>query len=134
MNKALILFCSCALILLGLSCSDDPPEGNPQVPPSTKKLNTTPTAQSSNIPVLAAGQMIKVGDNPMSIGHTASPEIVDWNNDGKKDLILGTYITFPNPEEGKVMLYLNEGTDEAPVFKKGEFMSAAGEVISVGAG
>ncbi|MCP4711951.1 MAG: hypothetical protein GY869_25300 [Planctomycetes bacterium] len=134
MNKILTLLCAGVLILTGFSCgenSDTPPAEQPV----TSNQPDNPTAPAPVLPVLAAGHKIKVGDNPISIGHTASPEIVDWNNDGKKDLILGTYLTFPIfPEEGKVMLYLNEGTDEAPVFNKGEFMSAGGDIISVGAG
>ncbi len=131
MNKFLFILCTCFLIMAGLSCSENDSDTSSE-PPVTNNQSDNP---ATTTPVLLVGQMLKVGDNPISIGHTASPEIVDWNNDGKKDLILGTYITLPNPiEEGKVMLYLNEGTDEAPVFKTGEFMSAAGSVISVGAG
>jgi len=85
------------------------------------------------LPVLQAGKLIMVGGQPLTIGHTASPEVADWNNDGKKDLLVGTYITGA-VEIGKVMLFLNQGTDEAPLFSRGEFMQAGGEVISVGAG
>ena len=37
---------------------------------------------------------------------------MDWNNDGKKDLLLGKW----QSTAGQVRLYLNVGTDAAPVF------------------
>ena len=123
MNKILLLFCICAAIFTGLSCSENDSEAPPSEQPVTTNQTKDPVTSVAP-PVLLAGKIINVGNNPITIGHTASPEIVDWNNDGKKDLILGTYITFPAfPEEGKVM-----------VFKEGAFMSAGGEVINVGAG
>jgi hypothetical protein len=140
MKKHLILICTCLMLFAGVSCKKE----GPQTPPPEKSTTPQsgqqqpekqPEATASNLPVLQAAVQIMSGAQPLTIGHTASPEIVDWNNDGKKDLILGTYLTFPNPiEEGKVMLYLNQGTDEAPVFKEGRYLQAAGQVISVGAG
>lgn len=53
------------------------------------------------------------------------PCVTDWNNDGKKDLILGQF--FP----GKIRLYVNRGTDRAPVFKDFEYLKAGGEEITL---
>lgn len=40
----------------------------------------------------------------------AKPFMVDWNNDGRKDLLLGS-------GDGRVYLYINVGTDVSPVFR-----------------
>jgi hypothetical protein len=36
--------------------------------------------------------------------------VVDWNEDGKQDLLIGYFIF------GPIYLYLNSGTNTAPVF------------------
>lgn len=55
----------------------------------------------------------------------AAPFVVDWNNDGRKDLLIGG-------ASGSVSLMLNNGTESAPAFGKGVFLESAGGVISVG--
>ncbi len=90
------------------------------------------TVASSNpapgLPILKAGMQIRVANKALTIGHTASPEVLDWNNDGKKDLLVGTF------QNGKVMLFLNRGTDAAPLFEEGRVLQAGGRDISVGFG
>ncbi len=39
-----------------------------------------------------------------------TPDIADWNSDGKKDIIAGNM-------NGNLRVYLNEGSDESPLFK-----------------
>jgi len=70
----------------------------------------------------ADGEVIDV-----EIGHLV-PCVTDWNNDGKKDLIVGQF------SGGKIRLYLNRGTDSAPAFKDFTYLSAGGEEISLPAG
>ena len=53
------------------------------------------------------------------------PSAVDWNGDGKKDLLVGQY------KGGKIRLYLNQGTDNAPVFKDFTYLQAGEKVISL---
>jgi FlgD Ig-like domain/Fibronectin type III domain/FG-GAP-like repeat len=60
-------------------------------------------------PVLDAGIHVQDGQNDMQVGNNSSPLPVDWDNDGDKDLMMGT------DEEG-ILMYLNIGTNEAPVF------------------
>jgi hypothetical protein len=43
------------------------------------------------------------------------PRVVYWDDDNRKDLLIGT-------SDGKVRIYLNTGTDEAPVFDSGTFL------------
>jgi hypothetical protein len=45
----------------------------------------------------------------VDVGSRATPSFVDWNNDGLKDLICGAL-------DGKIRIFLNEGTDTEPAF------------------
>ena len=57
------------------------------------------------------GVMIKAAGKDLDVGSNASPCVVDWNGDGKKDLVMGK-------GNGEVYVYLNEGTNEQPIFGK----------------
>jgi len=50
-----------------------------------------------------------VGGTDIDVGSRATPTIVDWNSDGKKDLVVGAL-------DGKVYIFINEGTDTEPDF------------------
>jgi hypothetical protein len=47
----------------------------------------------------------------------ATPRVVDWNNDGRKDIIVGSWGAANNG----LIVFLNVGTDAAPVFKQPQF-------------
>ena len=51
---------------------------------------------------------------------------MDWNNDGKKDLITGS-----SYDDGRVKIYLNTGTDAAPLFNGSTLVQASGSPISM---
>ncbi|MBI3097512.1 MAG: hypothetical protein HYY93_04595 [Planctomycetes bacterium] len=74
------------------------------------------------------GRATKVHDGKepidVSIGH-ATPYVIDWNRDGKKDLLVGQF------DEGKLRIYLNQGRDGAPEFKGFSYMQAGGKDASV---
>ena len=57
------------------------------------------------------------------VGNLA-PDAVDWNEDGKLDLVLGGYT-------GLVYLFLNEGSADAPRFAAGQPLTAAGALLRV---
>lgn len=85
---------------------------------------------------LGPEQIVQAEYPPSAIqlsGYTA-PSYVDWNNDGKKDLIVGaehTEITQNGPvESGKVYVYLNEGQDTAPVFNQSFFAQSDANDLS----
>jgi len=61
----------------------------------------------------------------LDVGEYATPVVLDWNNDGKKDLIVGN-------KEGFVSLYLNTGTDGTPTFSSPIKLSAPSSEIDVG--
>lgn len=55
------------------------------------------------------GELIQLNDGDLDVGFNSSPAMVDWNGDGKKDLIVGN-------KNGKISLFFNKGEDNAPVF------------------
>ncbi|UCE06815.1 MAG: T9SS type A sorting domain-containing protein [bacterium] len=70
-------------------------------------------------PQLTSKGFIKVGSTSLNVGNRASPVVVDWNNDGKKDLVVGD-------DNGYVRLYLNIGTNSAPAFTNYTRLKAGG--------
>ncbi|MHC5054817.1 MAG: hypothetical protein ACYTKD_08875 [Planctomycetota bacterium] len=79
-------------------------------------------AMRESVRLEADGEPIDV-----EIGHFV-PTVTDWNGDGRKDLIFGQF------RGGKIGLYLNRGTDAAPVFKDLSYLRAGGTEISLPAG
>jgi TolB-like protein len=59
----------------------------------------------------APGVMVKAAGKDLDVGSDASPCVVDWNEDGKKDLVMGK-------GNGEIYIFLNEGSDQQPVFGK----------------
>ena len=59
----------------------------------------------------------------------ASPRIADWDNDGRKDLIVGL-------NDGRVRVYLNVNTDAAPSFDAGSMVQVgpAGSKVDLDVG
>jgi hypothetical protein len=78
---------------------------------------------------LTEGVKLEAGDEVIDVpvGHLV-PCVVDWNQDRKKDLIVGQF------SGGKVRLYLNKGTDRKPKLGDFVYMEAGGKEISLPAG
>jgi hypothetical protein len=66
------------------------------------------TADNIN-PLLDSGNPVLVGGAPIAVGMRATPIVDDWNEDGKKDLLVGNF-------DGNIIIFLNEGTDSESVF------------------
>jgi len=67
------------------------------------------------------------GDIDVKIGHLV-PAVMDWNGDGKKDLIVGQF------SGGRIRVYLNRGTDKAPLLKDFSLLRAENKEIRLPAG
>lgn len=66
-------------------------------------------------PVFADGKRLSAGGEILSLagsGGHARPDVCDWNNDGRKDLVA-------SDGAGTVTVFLNEGTDAEPVLRRG---------------
>ncbi|MFH2002854.1 MAG: FG-GAP-like repeat-containing protein [Planctomycetota bacterium] len=73
-------------------------------------------------PSLTSGGYIKLNSADIDVGSLSCPEINDWNEDGLKDLIVGS-------DAGQVFVYLNSGTPAAPVFRSSFKIKANGAEI-----
>lgn len=68
---------------------------------------------------------VKAVDGDLKVlGERSSPEIGDLNGDGRKDLLAGN-------TQGQLLIYLNIGTDGAPVFGDYLLVEADGQVIDL---
>ena len=83
------------------------------------------TGTDSN-PLFPTEASVQAGGTALQVGQGgrdgASPFVVDWNNDGKKDLVVGD-------ARGYVSLFLNTGTDSEPAFEAGTRVEANGNAI-----
>ena len=77
------------------------------------------------------GIKLNAGDKPIyfETGHLV-PTVADWNGDGVKDLIVGHFAG----NDGNVKLFVNHGTDAAPMFKRAIPLEAGGKPIRMDAG
>ncbi len=73
------------------------------------------------------GKILTNNGQVIGISQSLSPCIVDWNDDGKKDLLFG-YLG-PN-----IYYYENIGTDIQPIFNSSEFLKAGGQTIALSSG
>ena len=76
------------------------------------KLNIFINTGTDLVPVFGAPVLVTADGAPLSVGENAAPCVLDWDTDGKKDILIGC-------KSGKVVLYLNTNTDESPSFTKG---------------
>jgi hypothetical protein len=88
-------------------------------------LNTN----TDDAPVFDAGAFLRVGPTPgekvdIQVTARATPITTDWNEDGRKDLVVGSY-------DGKIHLFINEGTDTAPDFLAETFAQEDGADLVV---
>ena len=75
------------------------------------------------IPIQASSANINVG-----YGGNASPFVIDWDGDGKQDLLLGQF------DGGRIRFYANMGTNYNPTFGIFVYLQADGSVISLSSG
>jgi hypothetical protein len=75
-------------------------------------------------------ELVLAGANPIWVPGYSVPSYVDWNNDGLNDLVIGQG---PVSSQGKVSVYLNSGTAEAPEFSSHFFAQSAGADLAVAA-
>ena len=79
-------------------------------------------------PELAAGQPVADGGDVLAVGRFSAPEVVDWNNDGRLDLVVGQY------NSGNINLFLNTTTSSLPRFDGGSYIESDGAPITTSYG
>jgi hypothetical protein len=80
------------------------------------------------IPELDEGVYIQSGSGPLTVKYFTAPSVIDWNNDGKKDLLIGQF------NNGNIWLFLNQGTDAQPAFSGGQRLLVGGANITTSYG
>ncbi|MBN2560782.1 MAG: VCBS repeat-containing protein [Phycisphaerae bacterium] len=79
-------------------------------------------------PLFDEGTILQVGHPgykvDIDVGLRATPTALDWNSDGKKDLVTGAL-------DGAIHVFLNEGTDAEPDFRSEMLAQAQGEDLIV---
>ncbi len=79
-------------------------------------------------PTFDGGTFLQVGAPGskvnIDVGDRAAPHVVDWNNDGRKDLAVGGL-------DGKIHLFINQGSDAAPDFLAQTFAQNSGADLVV---
>jgi hypothetical protein len=63
----------------------------------------------------------------IDVGNRATPSVVDWNSDGRRDLVSGAY-------DGRIHIFINEGTDAEPDFITETYAKEDGADLSVPGG
>lgn len=81
-----------------------------------------------DVPGFGTATPILCSGNPIDIGSYSDPLVVDWNEDGLKDLIVGQF-SEGTGDDGKIRIYLNVGTNSSPAFTSWEYMQADGTDI-----
>ena len=90
----------------------------------TGKISIFLSIGADNNPVFDAGTFVQANSSDISIGARATSIFDDWNNDGKKDLIAGAY-------DGKIHIFINEGTNSTPDFQTESFANLGSSVLTV---
>jgi len=80
---------------------------------------------SNASPVFTSFTYIKVAGSTFDCGYNSMPVVTDWNEDGKKDLLIGEH-------DGKIFLLLNVNTDADPVFQTTSFIQNGSSVLDIG--
>ena len=82
-------------------------------------------------PTFDRGAFVQVGPTggktDISVGSRATPSVVDWNNDGLKDMISGGM-------SGRIYVYLNTGSNQAPDFQTTAYARQNGVDLIVNSG
>jgi hypothetical protein len=74
-------------------------------------------------PQFDAGSVLQVGPpagkSNIDVGARATSTVLDWNNDGRRDLVVGAL-------DGKVRVYVNEGSNSSPDYRTVQFVQDGG--------
>jgi hypothetical protein len=87
----------------------------------------------ADLPVWRAPELVPAGATELQVTKYSVPSLADWDRDGLKDLIVGEQL---ESGEGKIRVYLNHGTHDAPVFSSSSYarLSAGADLVVPGSG
>ena len=96
-----------------------------------KKLTVITLALALLLPALATiprfqePVLVEDAGVPIDVSWYAAPQMFDWDEDGKKDMVVGQFTS------GYIRFYPNVGEDSAPVFSGFEYLRASGSIITL---
>jgi hypothetical protein len=80
---------------------------------------------------LLPGVYIQDGPTDLKANEWSVPVVYDWNDDGKKDLLVGnSYTDEKRRSYGHVLFYKNTGTDSAPSFSGHTLIQTCTDICS----
>ena len=89
------------------------------------KVHVLLNEAAAGVPDFRSDTIVLDGANPLSVSSgRASVAVVDLNDDGRKDLVLGN-------TEGQLVYFANIGTDASPQFNGSQLLQAEGTVIDL---
>jgi hypothetical protein len=95
------------------------------------KVRLFTNTATEEAPAFDSGVYLQVGQpgakTDINVSARATPIVTDWNGDGRKDLVVGAL-------DGKVRVYLNEGTEGAPDFRTVQYAQENGADLLVPTG
>ncbi|MFO7676560.1 MAG: hypothetical protein R6X12_09625 [bacterium] len=80
---------------------------------------------AAQVPRFRAAERISSGGVPIDLGYYTAPVMFDWNEDGRKDMVVGQF------SYGHIAFFENVGDDSAPEFASHEYLQASGQVIQL---
>jgi len=80
---------------------------------------------SPGSPRFAPGVPLRVGPRLLRVAGFAVPVVCDWNNDGRKDLLVSDLL-------GRIHVFINEGADGDPAFSAGSLVTVHGVPVALG--
>ncbi len=80
------------------------------------------------IPRFTPREYVRSGGVPIDVGAYGSPLMFDWDSDGRKDVLMGTF------SPGNIRFYRNVGSDSQPEFNGFELLTAGGTIIELPSG
>lgn len=86
------------------------------------------TDVSDTYPTLTDAGYIQASGSNIDVGYNSAPVVVDWDEDGLHDLLLGSQGNYYGGD-ASVLLYLNEGSTGDPQFGDYSEISCGGTVI-----
>jgi len=78
----------------------------------------------ADMPELQPGVFLQNGATELKVNLMANPFVVDWNNDGAKDLLVGQFVY------GNIALFLNKGSDFQPEFQGMKLLTSNASAIT----
>jgi len=82
------------------------------------------------LPTFGSATMVQAGGADVQADNYSVPSLADWNGDGLTDLLVGEKTA---NSQGKVRVYLNSGTNAAPVYGSFSYARTAADDLAVNA-